>query len=65
MKVKTLIKYLEPYKEANIFLGNDEKGTIFFDNCDIETDGSKVLIYPFGRKVTCEKTKLDKVIILK
>jgi hypothetical protein len=65
MKVKTLIKYLEKYQEADIFFGNDEKGSIFFNNCDIETDNKKVLIYPFGKEMIYEKIKLDQVIEIK
>jgi hypothetical protein len=65
MKVKTLIKYLEPYKEAEVFFGNDEQGSIFFNNCDIETDKSKVLVYPFGKELVYEKTKLNQVIQVK
>ena len=65
MKVKTLIKYLEPYKDADILFGSDKAGTLLFNNCEIETDKSKVLIYPFGKEMIYEKTKLNQTITVK
>jgi hypothetical protein len=58
MKVKTLIKYLEPYKEAEVFFSNNDIGSMIFSNCRIDTDNCKLIIYPLSREFGYQKTKL-------
>ena len=65
MKAKTLIKFLEPYKEADIFFGNDEVGSVFFNDCYIDTDKRKILIFPKGKELIYKNTKLDSRINVK
>ncbi|OGX26531.1 MAG: hypothetical protein A3J51_05880 [Omnitrophica WOR_2 bacterium RIFCSPHIGHO2_02_FULL_45_21] len=46
LKVNTLIDWLEPNKDLQVYFGNDSVGTLFYSDCDIGFDGEKIIIYP-------------------
>lgn len=48
MKVKTLLKNLEPYKELDVYFASDWVGGIIFNSCTVEKDRGKLIIFPKG-----------------
>jgi hydrogenase maturation factor HypE len=55
MKVKTLLRDLEPYKELDVYFASDWVGVILFNSCTVEKDKEKVIIYPKGVELERKK----------
>lgn len=58
MKVKTLIKSLEPYKEADIYFFSIPNGEGFYKGCEIETDNKILLVYPKEQENNYKKLEI-------